>query len=73
MTFSIQTNLCLAWRNTPCSVCRERCQAPNAITISEGKPEINADHCTGCGDCVAVCPAPIMAIRMNLPRRQPTP
>lgn len=73
MTFSIQTNLCLAWRNTPCSVCRERCQVPNAITVSEGKPSIDADHCTGCGDCVAVCPAPIMAIRMNIPPRPTTP
>jgi NAD-dependent dihydropyrimidine dehydrogenase PreA subunit len=28
------------------------CQMKNAVLM----PEINLDDCTGCGDCVAVCP-----------------
>jgi len=70
MTFSIQTNLCLAWRNMACSVCRERCPETGAITVQAGRPTIDPEQCTGCGDCVAVCPAPIMAIRMLAPSKK---
>ena len=73
MVFAIQTNLCLAWRHVPCSVCRERCPESGAIAVEEGRPMIVADRCTGCGDCVAVCPAPIMAIRMQRAARPENP
>lgn len=58
---------CLAWRKLDCVVCLERCPVQGAIALRDGKPYVVADHCTGCGDCRAVCPAPSNAI-MLLPR-----
>lgn len=49
---------CLAWQGTVCSVCREHCAVAGAIVIDRGRPTIDPNRCTGCGDCVAVCPAP---------------
>lgn len=62
-TFAIANHLCLAWKGTTCSTCREKCPVPGAVVIDLGKPTIDATLCTGCGDCVAVCPASILAIR----------
>lgn len=53
---------CLAYNNTPCSVCIEQCPVEGAITISHDRPIINGDACTGCGVCQYVCPAPYNAI-----------
>ena len=55
---------CLATRSF-CSVCVERCPVPGAIRVSAGQPQIQPALCTGCGQCVAVCPAPVLAIRMS--------
>lgn len=44
-----------------CSVCSERCPVPGAIVIDLGRPRVDPTHCTGCGVCVGVCPAPINA------------
>ncbi len=61
--FAISEQHCIAWKGTSCSTCRERCPVPGALTVAGGRPTIDAALCTGCGDCVAVCPAPILAIR----------
>jgi len=61
--FAIANHLCLAWQGTSCSTCRERCPVPGAVRVEAGRPTIDPALCTGCGDCVAVCPAPILAIR----------
>ncbi len=59
---------CLAYRHLSCSTCHERCPITGAFTVSEGRPTVVADVCTGCGICYDVCPAPSNAILM-IPRR----
>ncbi|WP_083912892.1 4Fe-4S binding protein [Rubritalea marina] len=56
---------CLAFQRSFCSSCRERCPEPGAIVASMGKPIFQAEHCTGCGVCVEVCPAPLSAITIS--------
>lgn len=58
---------CIAYRGTVCFTCREHCQVPGAIVFEHGRPRIDPDLCTGCGDCIGVCPAPQPAI-VNHPR-----
>lgn len=67
-TAHIDTQVCLAHQGTFCSVCPERCPVENAITVSGGRPTVNAAACTGCGVCRYVCPAPGNAVAV-LPRR----
>ena len=64
----IQGRFCLAYRNSFCSVCSERCPEPQAIEVENGLPRVVLDACTGCGICHQVCPAPRKAILM-LPRK----
>lgn len=59
---------CLAYQNSFCSTCVERCPVAGAITVEQGLPRINPDACTGCRICAEVCPAPTQAIIL-VPRR----
>jgi len=61
-TARVTEHLCLAHHNTLCTVCSERCPVEAAITVTDGKPTVNEDNCTGCGVCRYVCPAPENAI-----------
>lgn len=52
---------CLALNGVECRVCGESCDA-GAIRfrLRQGgvaRPELNADICNGCGECVGVCPS----------------
>lgn len=52
---------CLSTRGVTCRVCAEWCDA-RAIRFrlevgGRAHPEISDTACTGCGECVAVCPA----------------
>ncbi|MBK1879889.1 4Fe-4S binding protein [Pelagicoccus mobilis] len=60
----IQGRYCLAYQNSFCSVCSERCPESGAIEVRKGIPTVDADHCTGCGICRDLCPAPTNAILM---------
>jgi ferredoxin len=51
---------CLATRSF-CSVCVERCPRPGAIVVEQGRPRVVPAACDGCGHCIAVCPAPVLA------------
>lgn len=56
---------CLALRGVACDLCRDSCE-PNAIRFqpclgATAVPRI-ADDCTGCGDCVAMCPAQALSL-----------
>lgn len=54
---------CLA-TSSFCSVCSERCPVPGAIVTDRGRPRVVPDLCDGCGRCLAVCPAPILAFAL---------
>lgn len=58
----IRRTSCLAWNNSFCSVCRERCPVPEAIVVQQGRPTIDPASCTGCGLCQHHCPAPLNAV-----------
>lgn len=60
----IQGRHCLAYQRSFCSTCVERCPVEGAIKSEMGIPQIVVDHCTGCGICAEVCPAPTNAILM---------
>ena len=57
---------CLAGQGVVCQSCRDAC-GERAIRFPPllgrvAVPEVNADACTGCGACVAACPADAMAL-----------
>lgn len=60
---------CMATRMA-CAACVERCPVPGAIRWAGTLPEVVAAACTGCGQCLAVCPAPVLALELQ-PRRTP--
>jgi len=58
---------CLPQRGVECRVCGEHCEA-SAIRFSPRAggppiPEIDEAACTGCGACVAPCPAAAIVVR----------
>ncbi len=63
----IDENKCLSYQGVECRSCYDPCEAraitmpprPGGISI----PLFNADNCTGCGACVAVCPSSAVDIR----------
>jgi Pyruvate/2-oxoacid:ferredoxin oxidoreductase delta subunit len=67
-TAIVQGRFCLAYRNSFCSVCSERCPVPGAIIKERGLPRVDPALCTGCGICHDLCPAPRNAILM-IPKR----
>jgi MinD superfamily P-loop ATPase len=71
----LQTYNCLAHNQSICTVCSERCPIDGAIELTDGKPHIIDENCTGCGVCHSVCPAPVNAIMImpvpNRPEGQP--
>jgi ferredoxin-type protein NapF len=57
---------CLAARGIVCRTCRDECPA-DAVTfeLAPGRvaqPRVQLDRCTGCGACVATCPADAIKI-----------
>ena len=62
---TLQAAACIAYRGTLCSICSERCPEPGAIAVDYGRPSIIAEKCTGCGECVSHCPAPINALSLR--------
>jgi ferredoxin-type protein NapF len=58
---------CLAARGIVCRVCEEQCDA-RAVRVrlavgGAAAPVVAAASCTGCGACVASCPAHAIAVR----------
>lgn len=62
---AIITEQCLAFAEIYCRSCAESCQS-QALTFQPGlsaAPQIDEDLCSGCGACVAPCPAQAISIR----------
>lgn len=64
---------CLASASQVCTTCLEHCPEPDALRLDGLLPHVDAERCTGCGECETVCPAPLGAIRVLpvLPSRAP--
>lgn len=64
---------CLAHTGSYCTVCSEHCPVDGAIELTNGKPRINEETCTGCGVCQHVCPAPANAVLLMPVKERPLP
>jgi ferredoxin-type protein NapF len=56
---------CLAHRGIACMSCRDSCPTGAlqlVLAVGGARPEIAADACTGCGDCIRACPADAICI-----------
>ncbi|MBF0324843.1 MAG: 4Fe-4S dicluster domain-containing protein [Alphaproteobacteria bacterium] len=58
---------CLAVRGVTCVACADPCE-PRALRIrpmlgGRAMPMIDAATCTGCGDCLAVCPVGALSLQ----------
>ncbi len=61
---------CLAAQRVECRVCGERCEA-QAIRFRPrlggvAQPVLDANACTGCGDCVAPCPVGAITVATTI-------
>lgn len=59
----LQESTCLIAQERPCDFCVTACPVPGALRL-DGLPQIDAQHCTGCGICVHVCPTMPKALRL---------
>jgi len=60
----VRADACLAYRSF-CSACAERCPVPTAIVVDAlGRPRVDESLCNGCGVCLTVCPAPVLAFEI---------
>ncbi len=64
---------CLAHTGSFCTVCSEHCPIEGAIEVTNGRPRIIEETCTGCGVCHHVCPAPANAILLMPLESRPLP
>lgn len=57
---------CLANRGVECRICGEQCEAEAIRFLPRAgglpAPEVLPDRCTGCGACVAPCPARVIEV-----------
>ncbi|TXI77817.1 MAG: ferredoxin-type protein NapF [Dokdonella sp.] len=63
---------CLARRRVECRICADQCEA-RAISFllqagTVAAPRAHPAHCTGCGACVAPCPANAIAVLSDAQR-----
>jgi ferredoxin-type protein NapF len=62
-------NTCLAYHQTFCRSCGEACEVRairfSPVLGSAAEPLIDSDTCTGCGACVAICPARAIRVAAN--------
>lgn len=63
---ALVSDACLAGHNVACQACGDQCEAA-AIRFrprlgGAARPEVNAERCTGCAECLAVCPTQAISI-----------
>jgi Pyruvate/2-oxoacid:ferredoxin oxidoreductase delta subunit len=65
-TAVIDPETCWANQGQICDLCYQRCPFPDeAIRMSDGKPEVIADACTGCGLCAYACVSTPISIKIE--------
>jgi ferredoxin-type protein NapG len=65
-TAVLEPQLCLDLQGTHCDHCALACPTElRAIELTEHGPRIFPERCTGCGLCVATCPAEPKALRVQ--------
>jgi len=68
------TRSCLTLRGIACMTCRDACLT-GAIRFSLVRggavPRVETEACTGCADCVPVCPASAIALAVLEAREPP--
>jgi MauM/NapG family ferredoxin protein len=65
-TAVIDPETCWAHQGQICDMCYQRCPFPDeAIRMTDGKPEVIADACTGCGLCAYACVSTPISIKIE--------
>jgi ferredoxin-type protein NapF len=66
------TERCLSVRGVVCRACSDHCDegaiAFTLLTRGRSLPEINSRVCTGCGQCIPVCPGNAISIHETIER-----
>ena len=61
---------CLALNRVVCRSCADRCEAGairfRLVAGGLSRPELSAERCNRCGDCVAVCPAAAITVQSHI-------
>ena len=52
---TVDTQLCLPYQGPECGGCRDICMVNGAMSWYMEKPQIHAEHCTGCALCRESC------------------
>lgn len=60
---TLDTALCHAWNGVICMSCLRYCQAGALLRAEALRVRLEAGLCTGCGACIAPCPADALAFR----------
>jgi ferredoxin-type protein NapF len=66
---------CLTRQGESCSDCDDLCETGairfKSVAGGAAMPEIVEDACTGCGDCLGVCPVDAIDLKERLPEENP--
>jgi ferredoxin-type protein NapG/ferredoxin-type protein NapH len=63
---TFNTSTCLAWGDWACSDCWDACPFPDtALLLDDQDRPVIGDACTGCGQCVSVCPVRPAAVQVR--------
>jgi ferredoxin-type protein NapG len=60
----ILSDRCLAFKNVMCDYCVRACPNEGALELTQGRPSVSIEKCTGCGICVSSCIADNKALKV---------
>lgn len=65
-TAKVIEHTCLTFKNVMCDYCIYSCPTKGAISLQNGRPVVNEQLCTGCGQCVSSCISETKGIQITL-------